>query len=80
MEPKTTSSEIDGSIAILTLSRPQRRNAWTREKMHTEVRHLLDQADRNLYYSTVIITGAGDDFCVGADSQALEGHLEKRRL
>ena len=76
MELKTTKFEIDGSIAILTLSRPQRRNAWT-GRMHTEVRHLLDQADRNPDIRTVIITGAGDDFCVGADSQALEGHLEK---
>ena len=76
MELKTTQFEIDGSVAILTLSRPQRRNAWT-GRMHTEVRYLLDQADRDSEIRTVIITGAGDDFCVGADSQALEGHLEK---
>ena len=64
MELKTTKFEIDGSIAILTLSRPQRRNAWT-GRMHTEVRHLLDQADRNPDIRTVIITGAGDDFVLG---------------
>tara|TARA_Y100001970_G_C14061662_1_gene764507 strand:+ start:206 stop:1021 length:816 start_codon:yes stop_codon:yes gene_type:complete len=76
MELKTTQFETDGAIAVLTLSRPQRRNAWT-GRMHTEVRHLLDKADRDPKIRTVIITGAGDDFCVGADSQALEGHVEK---
>ena len=60
MELKTTQFEIDGSVAILTLSRPQRRNAWT-GRMHTEVRYLLDQADRDSEIRTVIITGAGDD-------------------
>ena len=43
MELKTTLFETDGPIATLTLSRPQRRNAWT-GRMHTEVRYLLDRA------------------------------------
>ena len=76
MELKTTSFETDGPTATITLSRPKRRNAWT-GRMHTELRHLLQQADSEPEIRTVIITGANDDFCVGADSQALEGHLEK---
>ena len=76
MELKTTLFDTDGPIATLTLSRPQRRNAWT-GRMHTEVRYLLERAELDPDIRTVIITGAGDDFCVGADSQALEGHLTK---
>ena len=76
MELKTTRFEVDGPVATLTLSRPERRNAWT-GRMHTEFRHLLQRADSDSEIRTVIITGANDDFCVGADSQALEGHLEK---
>ena len=76
MELKTTRFEVDGPVATLTLSRPERRNAWT-GRMHTEMRHLLQRADSDSEIRTVIITGANDDFCVGADSQALEGHLEK---
>ena len=76
MELKTTRFEVDGPVATLTLSRPERRNAWT-GSMLTEMRHLLQRADSDSEIRTVIITGANDDFCVGADSQALEGHLEK---
>ena len=45
--------------------------------MHSELRYLLEQAETDTEVRTVIITGTGNDFCVGADSQALEGHIEK---
>ena len=76
MELKTTRYETAGPIATLRLSRPHRRNAWT-GRMHTEFRHLIQQAEDDPDVRVVIITGEGDDFCVGADSQALEGHIAK---
>ena len=74
MELKTTRFEVDGPVATLTLSRPERRNAWT-GRMHTEMRHLLQRADSDSEIRTVIITGANDDFCVGADSPVSYTHL-----
>ena len=76
MELKTTTYDVDGAIATLTLSRPHRRNAWT-GRMHTEFRWLMEQAENDSNVRVVIITGAGRDFCVGADTQALEGHAAK---
>ena len=76
MELKATRWEIEGSIATLFLSRPHRRNAWT-GRMHTEFRFLLEKAELDPNIRVVIITGDGPDFCVGADSQALEGHAAK---
>jgi enoyl-CoA hydratase/carnithine racemase len=76
MELKATTYDIDGSVATLTLSRPHRRNAWT-GRMHTEFRHLIDTAENDPEIRVIIITGEGDDFCVGADSKALEGHVAK---
>lgn len=76
MELKTTAYDVDGPIATLTLSRPHRRNAWT-GRMHTEFRWLMEQAEQDTEIRVVIITGEGRDFCVGADTQALEGHAEK---
>ena len=43
--------------------------------MHTEVRHLLDQADRDSEIRTVIITGAGDDFVL--EQISFRGHLSE---
>ena len=76
MELKTTRYDLDGAVATLTLSRPHRRNAWT-GRMHTEFRWLMSEAEADPTVRVVIITGDGKDFCVGADTQALEGHAEK---
>jgi enoyl-CoA hydratase/carnithine racemase len=61
--------EVAEQVATLTLDRPERRNAWTR-RMGIEMRHALQQADECDDVRAVVVTGAGRDFCVGAD---LEG-------
>ena len=76
MELKTTKYEADGAVATLTLSRPHRRNAWT-GRMHTELRWVLEQAEQDASVRVVVITGEGRDFCVGADTRALESHGER---
>lgn len=76
MELKVILYEVKDGIATLTLNRPQRRNAWT-GRMHAEYRWVLEQAEQDPQVRAIIVTGAGDAFCVGADSQALEGHVER---
>lgn len=61
-------------VALLTLDRPHRLNAWT-GRMHTELRWLMDRAERDDAIRVVVITGAGRGFCAGADTAALEGHI-----
>jgi len=60
--------DADG-VATLTLNRPEKRNAWNRQ-MGLEIRAALKDADARDDVRVVIVTGAGKDFCVGAD---LEG-------
>jgi enoyl-CoA hydratase/carnithine racemase len=74
MELKSTSYAVTDRVATITLSRPQRLNAWT-GRMHTEYRHLLAQAAEDSEVRVVVVTGAGRAFCAGADAQALEGHV-----
>ncbi len=79
MELKTTRFDrVAPGVALLTLSRPERHNAWT-GRMHTEIRHLLQTAEDDPTIRVVVLTGdpAGSTFCPGADSQALEGHVER---
>ncbi len=78
MELKTTLFDVAGGIATITLNRPHRLNAWT-GRMHTEYRHLLARVEDDPAVRAVVVTGAGRGFCAGADSQALEGHIEKGR-
>ena len=76
MELKTIKYEVSERIATITLSRPARMNAWT-GRMHTEYRWALLQADNDKGVGAIILTGEGRGFCVGADSQALEGHAAR---
>lgn len=76
MELKVTSSSIEGRTAVITLDKPERGNAWT-GRMDTEYRWLLQQADQNPEVRVIVVTGAGERFCVGGDSHALEGHAER---
>lgn len=76
MELKATTYAVQDRIATITLNRPHRLNAWT-GRMHTEYRWALQEAENDESVRVVIVTGAGRGFCAGADSQALEGHIEK---
>jgi enoyl-CoA hydratase/carnithine racemase len=76
MELKSTKYSIADRIATITLDRPHRGNAWT-GRMHTEYRYLLGEAEGDEKVGAIVVTGAGERFCVGGDSQALEGHTER---
>ena len=56
MELKATRYEIDEGVAVITLSRPKRRNAWT-GRMHTEYRWILQQADQDPAVRVIVIVG-----------------------
>jgi len=61
---------IDGPVAHITLNRPEKRNALDSE-MVSEVRRALAQSAENSEVRVVLLSGAGKDFCSGADLAAL---------
>ncbi|MGY0385587.1 enoyl-CoA hydratase-related protein [Nocardioides sp. WG-D5] len=58
--------EVSERIATITLNRPQARNAYTLA-MADDLHAALDRADLDEDVRVVVLTGAGSDFCVGAD-------------
>jgi methylglutaconyl-CoA hydratase len=58
----------DGPVAVLTLNRPDKRNALSRALMR-ELEHQLDRAGHDPKVRTVVLTGAGTVFCSGMDLQ-----------
>lgn len=78
MELKATRYSVEEGVAVVTLARPKRRNAWT-GRMHTEYRWILQEADRDPAVRVIVVTGdpEGQAFCAGADLAALEGHSER---
>ena len=68
---------VDHRIAVLTLNRPHRHNAWN-GTMHMAYRARLLAADEDPEVRAIVVTGSGDRaFCVGGDAKALEGHAER---
>lgn len=60
-----------GSVAVITLNRPQVLNSFTR-KMHRDLWAALDHAEANPAIRAVVFTGAGRGFCAGADLNVSE--------
>jgi len=75
-ELKVTRYVVRERVATITLHRPERLNAWT-GRMHAEYRALLEQAATDPAVRVIVVTGSGRGFCAGADSRALEGHVER---
>lgn len=59
-------------IATVTMNRPDKSNAWT-PRMGEELREALLEADRDDNVRAIILTGAGKNFCAGADMGNLSG-------
>jgi len=77
MELKVVRYEVDDvGVALVTLARPERLNAWT-GRMHAEYRWALAQATDDPVVRAIVVTGEGRAFCAGADTAALEGHVAR---
>jgi enoyl-CoA hydratase/carnithine racemase len=63
--------KIDDGVALLTLNRPDRLNAWTPEMGRTYFDLLEDCAARD-DVRVIVVTGAGRGFCAGADMDNLQ--------
>lgn len=69
--------EVVDGVAVVTLNRPGRKNAWTYE-MEPVFFDALDACDEDPEVRAIVITGAGDAFCAGMDMAAL-GELSQRK-
>ena len=65
-------SERRGPVALLTLNRPDRLNAWTGE-LGERYYELLDECAADPDVRVIVVTGAGRGFCAGADMDDLQG-------
>ena len=66
MTYETILFEVKDQIALITLNRPEKMNAWTSDMM-TELIAAFDAVDLDDNIRVAIVTGAGKAFCAGAD-------------
>jgi len=76
MELTQTKYEVKEGVAMVTLSRPDRMNAYT-STMRKEMIHIFNEADQDDSVRAVVVTGEGTAFCVGADLSSGENTFDQ---
>jgi enoyl-CoA hydratase/carnithine racemase len=66
--------EVSGKVATITLDRPERKNPLTFES-YAELRDLFRQLSYADDVKSVVVTGAGENFCSGGDVHEIIGPL-----
>ena len=69
MDYSTILYDLEDSVLLITLNRPEILNAFNRDMM-AEIIDALDKADADDNVRAIIVTGAGRGFCAGADLSA----------
>jgi enoyl-CoA hydratase/carnithine racemase len=62
--------DVRDRVALITLNRPEKLNAWT-PAMSDGYRRALDDATADPSVRAIVLTGAGRGFCAGADMDLL---------
>jgi enoyl-CoA hydratase/carnithine racemase len=65
--------EVRERVAVVTLNRPERLNAWTPE-LGARYSDCLERATADPEVRVVILTGAGRGFCAGADIDVIDAN------
>lgn len=63
--------EVRDGVAVLTLNRPERLNAWTQE-LEQAYFDALAECGASPAVRVIVVTGAGRGFCAGADMNELQ--------
>ncbi|MDQ3521316.1 MAG: enoyl-CoA hydratase family protein, partial [Gemmatimonadota bacterium] len=74
LHPTSFQWQVDGPVATVTLSRPERKNPLTFES-YAELRDTFRQLNFASDVKVVVLTGAGENFCSGGDVHEIIGPL-----
>jgi enoyl-CoA hydratase/carnithine racemase len=69
---------LERGVAVLTLNRPERLNAWS-PRLERAYGRALDRAAADPDVRAIVVTGAGRAFCAGADAAVLREYGEGNR-
>jgi enoyl-CoA hydratase/carnithine racemase len=70
------SFEVNGGVLTITLDRPERKNPLTFE-LYAELRDRFRALSAQADVKSIVLTGAGDNFCSGGDVHEIIGPLTR---
>ena len=79
IEAKNFLWKVEGKVGVITLNRPEKKNPLTFES-YAELKNLFNQLKNEDQIKTVVVTGAGGNFCSGGDVHEIIGPLTKMKL
>ncbi|MGQ0547194.1 MAG: enoyl-CoA hydratase family protein [Betaproteobacteria bacterium] len=79
MQPRHFLWRVEDKVGVITLSRPERKNPLTFES-YAELRDLFLSLQREDSIKSVVISGAGGNFCSGGDVHEIIGPLTKMAM
>ena len=76
MSPQHFQWRVDGKVGVVTLHRPEKKNPLTFES-YAELRDFFFGLKNEKQVKSVVVTGAGGNFCSGGDVHEIIGPLTK---
>jgi enoyl-CoA hydratase/carnithine racemase len=70
-------SHIHGTVGIITLNRPEAKNALS-DELTPALRKQIKSLDKDNRVNVLIITGAGDSFCAGGDVKSMNSSINTK--
>ncbi len=71
--------KTEGKVGVITLNRPEKKNPLTFES-YSELRNLFHQLKNEDQIKTIVVTGAGGNFCSGGDVHEIIGPLTTMKM
>jgi enoyl-CoA hydratase/carnithine racemase len=75
-EPKHFRWRVEGKVGVVTLDRPEKKNPLTFES-YAELRDFFSALKSEDRVKSIVVTGAGGNFCSGGDVHEIIGPLTK---
>ena len=79
MQPKHFLWQVEGRVGRITLNRPERKNPLTFDS-YGELRDLFRSLQFEKEIKTIVVSGAGGNFCSGGDVHEIIGPLTKMKM
>ena len=79
MSPQHFGWRVEGKVGVVTLNRPEKKNPLTFES-YAELRDLFLNLQREKEIKSIVISGAGGNFCSGGDVHEIIGPLTKMAM
>ncbi|HEY1291258.1 MAG TPA: enoyl-CoA hydratase family protein [Burkholderiales bacterium] len=76
IQPRHFLWRTEGKVGVVTLNRPERKNPLTFES-YAELRDVFRQMENETAVKSVVVTGAGGNFCSGGDVHEIIGPLTR---